>query len=267
MSQVIVHTLGYNIPELIEEATVSLYKLNPENTYKHVIADLGYPLGQKRESWEMVPQHMGINKRKNAVEIVDIGTLHMSDFVRVPNKGVSGNWTQIAQMYDIGRGDVLIGADPDERPMDKGWVDAMAKVMQGDSSIAIVSLVLPELLALEGFFEKYFWGEREVNGIRVWEGKSMCQWALIGISGNFISAVGGIPHPDAAPLYGWIETACDIHMKRLGMKWVILPDYRVQHIASSPLAQEWKNWMVGPGLDSGQVPFEQWLRETKGAKG
>lgn len=267
MSQVIVHTLGYNIPELIEEATVSLYELNPENTYKHVIADLGYPLGQKRESWEMVPQHMGINKRKNAVEIVDIGTLHMSDFVRVPNKGVSGNWTQIAQMYDIGRGDVLIGADPDERPMDKGWVDAMAKVMQGDSSIAIVSLVLPELLALEGFFEKYFWGEREVNGIRVWEGRYLCQWALIGISGSFIHAAGGVPYPEVAPIYGHIEGACDTMMKHLGMKWVMLPDYRVQHISSSPLAQEWKNWVAGEGLDVGQISFEQWLRETKGAKG
>jgi hypothetical protein len=262
----IVHTLGYNIPELIEEATESLYKLNPDTNFTHVIADLGYPLGQKRESWEIVPQYMSINKRKNAAEIIDIGTTHGSEFVRFPNKGVSGNWTQVAQMYEVGRGDVLIGADPDERPMDEGWVDAMSKVMQGDSSIAICSLVLPELLALEGFFEKYFWGEREINGIRVWEGRHMCQWALIGISGNFINAAGGVPSPDAAPLYGWIETACDAHMKRLGMKWVMLPDYRVQHIASSPLAQEWKNWMVGPGLDQGQISFDEWLIQNKGAK-
>jgi hypothetical protein len=262
----IVHTLGYNIPELIEEATESLYKLNPDRNFTHVIADLGYPLGQKRESWEIVPQYMSINKRKNAAEIIEIGTLHSSEFVRFPNKGVSGNWTQVAQMYEVGRTDVLIGADPDERPMDEGWVDAMSKVMQGDSSIAICSLVLPELLALEGFFDKYFWGEREINGIRVWEGRHMCQWALIGISGNFINAAGGVPSPDAAPLYGWIETACDAHMKRLGMKWVMLPDYRVQHIASSPLAQEWKNWMVGPGLDQGQISFDEWLIQNKGAK-
>ena len=267
MSRTIVHTLGYNIPTLIDEATESLFNLNPERNFTHVIADLGYPLGQYRETWDIVPQFISINKRKNAISIIDTATLHKSDCVRIPNRGVSGNWTQIAYLYDIGRGDVLIGADPDERPMDAGWVDAMAKVMQGDSSIAIVSLALPELLALDGFFEKYFWGEREINGVRVWEGRHMCQWALIGISGNFIQAVGGVPSPEVAPLYGWIETACDAHMKKLGMKWVMLPDYRAQHIASSPLAQEWKNWMVGPGMDIGQISFEQWLREYKGAKG
>lgn len=266
MSQTIVHTLGYNIPQLIEEATESLYQLNPDGGFTHVIADLGYPLGQSRDSWDIVPQHMGVNKRKNAMAIIDIADNYGSVSVRFPNIGVSGNWTQVAQMFAVGRGDVLIGADPDERPMDKGWVEAISKVMQGDSTIAIVSLVLPEQLALEGFFENYFWGEREVNGVRVWEGRGMPQWALIGISGNFIHAVGGVPRPDVAPIYGWIETACDYHMKRLGMKWVMLPDYRVQHIASSPLAQEWKNYNVGEeSVTAGQCTFEDWLQQKKGA--
>ena len=164
MSRTIVHTLGYNIPTLIDEATESLFNLNPERNFTHVIADLGYPLGQYRETWDIVPQFIPINKRKNAISIIDTATLHKSDCVRIPNRGVSGNWTQIAYLYDIGRGDVLIGADPDERPMDAGWVDAMAKVMQGDSSIAIVSLVLPEQLVLDSQLrqEEQPWVFREI---------------------------------------------------------------------------------------------------------
>lgn len=259
----IVHTLGYNIPDLIEEATVSLRELNPGDHYTHVIADLGYPLRHGRENWDKIPpaEFLFRDKEQNLLYNSITANKHNSDLVKFNNHGVSGNWTMIANLYGVGAGDVLIGADPDERPMDKDWVKAMAEVMKGDPNIAIVSLALPELLALEGFFENYFIGERMINGHRVWYGKHACQWALIGISGNFISKAGGVPHPQIAPLYGWIETACLQVMEHLKMDWIMLPDYRVQHIASSPLAQEWKNFIVTEdAMNAGQVDFETWLK-------
>lgn len=254
----IVHTLGYNVAELNREATESLYRLNPSKNFTHILADLSYPLGPTRLQWEDKRNAVEDNLYENIRTAKDFG----SEFVRLPNRGVSGNWTSIANLYDVRRGDVIIGADPDERPVHEGWVDAMAEVMRHDTKIAIVSLMLPELLALEGFYENYIFAERMINGVRVWYGKSMCQWALIGISGSFVEACGNrIPHPDVAPIYGWIETACDAFMSKFGMTWVMLPDYHVGHIASSPLAQEWKNFNVGPGLDSGQITLEQWLNE------
>lgn len=256
----IVHTLGYNIPTLIEECTESLRSLNEGFEYTHVIADLGYPLQDGRDNWEK--KHLYYNEVKfhnlnsNACTAIE----NDSDLVRFNNKGVSGNWTTIAKLYDVKDGDVLIGADPDERPMDKGWVKAMSEVMQADKDIAICSLMLPELMALEGFFENYILAERMLNGHRVWYGKSMCQWALIAISGRFIEKAGGVPAPNVAPIYGWIENACGALMHHYGMTWVMLPDYRVQHIASSPLAQEWKNEMVTEaGMNAGQIDFETWL--------
>jgi len=258
----IVHTLGYNVPELIEEAAESLRYLNGYEGYTHVIADLGYPLGPDRGSWDRIPDDIQICKRNNIMLNVITADVEKSDLIVIPNKGVSQNWTTIAQLYDIDRGDILIGADPDERPMDEGWVKAMSDVMSADTSIAICSLMLPELLALEGFFDNYILGERMLAGHRVWYGKAMCQWALIGISGSFIKTAGGVPHPEVAPIYGWIETACDAHMKAYGMNWVMLPDFRVQHIASSPLAQEWKNYVVTEqAMNEGQKTFEQWLSE------
>lgn len=254
----IVHTLGYNIPDLIKETTISLRELNEGFDYTHVIADLGYPLVGGRENWTLIPDQTGkvINLNRNAVTAID----YHSDLVKFKNKGVSGNWTTIAKLYDVKDGDVLIGADPDERPMDKGWVKAMSEVMQADKDIAICSLMLPELMALEGFFENYILAERMLNGHRVWYGKSMCQWALIAISGRFIEKAGGVPAPNVAPIYGWIENACGALMHHYGMTWVMLPDYRVQHIASSPLAQEWKNEMVTEaGMNAGQIDFETWL--------
>ena len=258
----IVHTLGYNIPDLIEEATESLRKKNKGFDYTHVIADLGYPLNNGRATWADVPQHIEISKKNNLYSNAQIASSYGSDLVKFNNRGVSGNWTTIANLYEIKDGDVLIGADPDERPMDNGWVKAMSEVMRGDPNIAICSLMLPELMALEGFYENYILGEQIINGHRVWYGKNMCQWALIGISGRFISRVGRVPSPEIAPLYGWIETACDAFMKMHGMSWVMLPDFRVQHIASSPLAQEWKNFVVTEdAMNAGQVDFETWLRE------
>lgn len=256
----IVHTLGYNIPTLIEECTESLRSLNEGFEYTHVIADLGYPLHNSRYLWEDKPRDISIQKRENLFKNEKTSAVHHSDLVKFNNKGVSGNWTTIAKLYDVKDGDVLIGADPDERPMDKGWVKAMSEVMQADKDIAICSLMLPELMALEGFFENYILAERMLNGHRVWYGKAMCQWALIAISGRFIEKAGGVPAPNVAPIYGWIENACGALMNHYGMTWVMLPDYRVQHIASSPLAQEWKNEMVTEaGMNAGQIDFETWL--------
>lgn len=256
----IVHTLGYNIPELIEEATESLYNLNDPSDFNHIIIDLGYPLAGGRDKWGEIPDYIPGAKHRNLLENSDIASLSGSELIKLPNRGVSANWSNVAYLYGVGEGDVLIGADPDERPMDKGWVKAMADVMREDPNIAICSLMLPELMDLEGFFKNYILGERILAGHRVWYGKAMCQWALIGISGRFIEKAGGVPHPEIAPIYGWIETACDAHMKAYGMDWVMLPDFRVQHIASSPLSQEWKNYVVtAKAMEDGQQDFEQWL--------
>jgi len=256
----IVNTLGYNIPDLIEETTISLRELNEGFDYTHVIADLGYPLENSRHNWGKTPLYHTETKIDNLQNNAIVADQYNSDLVKFKNKGVSGNWTTIAKLYDVKDGDVLIGADPDERPMDKGWVKAISEVMQADKDIAICSLMLPELMALEGFFENYILAERMLNGHRVWYGKAMCQWALIAISGRFIEKAGGVPAPNVAPIYGWIENACGALMHHYGMTWVMLPDYRVQHIASSPLAQEWKNEMVTEaGMNAGQIDFETWL--------
>lgn len=256
---VVVHTLGYNIAELVEEATESLYQLNPEGGFRHVIADLGYPLGTTREHWD---KYSPDAVWENARMLVDIAQHNGSDLIRLPNVGVSQNWTSVAAIYGIGEGDLLIGADPDERPITEGWVNAMATVVKHDPNIAIVALTLPELLALPNFYETYFEGEVVYDGVRVWYGKYVCQWALIGISGTFIQKVGGVPYPQAAPIYGWIEGACQPAMESLGMRWVMLPDYHSGHIASSPLAQAWKNYIVTEeAMNAGQPTFEQWLQQ------
>lgn len=253
----VVHTLGYNVAELIREATDSLYKLNPTGNFHHVIADLGYPLGPTRAQWESVNENA---KQENAHEIIDIGFQYGSDVVRLPNVGVSQNWTSIAALYGVGEGDLLIGADPDERPITPGWVDAMSTVAQADPNIAIIVLTLPELLALDGFYDNYFMAEVDHCGVRTWYGKHACQWALIGITGNFIAKVGGVPHHTVAPIYGWIEGACLEAMNKLGMRWVMLPDYLTGHISSAPLAQQWKNYVVQEqSMNEGQKTFEQWL--------
>ena len=75
----IVHTLGYNIPTLIEECTESLRSLNEGFEYTHVIADLGYPLQDGRDNWEISPKDTDISVN-NSVDV----KLVSAEFQRVP---------------------------------------------------------------------------------------------------------------------------------------------------------------------------------------
>lgn len=256
----VVHTLGYNTPRMIREATESLYALNNMDNIEHVITDLGYPLSDK--FWDIMPsvKEAYVNKVMNIQENAILAADHGSVFLKIPNVGVSQNWTVVSALMQLKEGDCLICADPDERPQTKGWAEALAKVLHFDQTIAWASLMMDEQLPLfetEGFtYEEYFVGD-----VRYWvmTGKWM-NWAQGGFNAKFINECGGVPFHQAATIYGWIEDACYPAMKKYGYKYVVLPDYKVEHIASSPIAMQWKEYITSNVSDfKGQLTFDEYI--------
>jgi len=256
--RVVVHTLGYNTHGMIRETGRLLLEQNPGEHFEYVIADAGYPLKDMEDTGSL--RSMQENSDKIEEYAKEVG----ASYLYLKNKGVSGNWSQIFDYACLGEGDVLIGADPDERPVKDGWVKAIADVMAADPKIAVCSLVMAEqseLLKDPKFIDE----ERVVAGHRVMYMKGCMNWALIGLSGTFIKRCGGVPVPSNAPMYGWIEGACWDPMRFMGMRYVVLLDYEVVHIASHPLASQWKVWVTSKAyeLGIGQITFEHWLSLTE----
>lgn len=256
----VVHTLGYNTPRMIREATASLYALNNMDNIEHVITDLGYPLSDK--FWDILPSAKDayINKVMNIQENAITAADHGSVLLRIPNVGVSQNWTVVSALMQLKDGDCLICADPDERPQTQGWAEALAKVLHADQTIAWASLFMEEQQVLIDNGSQKF-EEKIVDGIRVWYMQTGMNWAQGGFNAKFINQCGGVPYHRAATIYGWIEDACYAPMQKYGYSYVVLPDYKVEHIASSPIAMQWKEYITSNVSDfKGQLTFDEYIK-------
>jgi len=251
-------TLAYNLPSEVEKVTKLLYELNPITTFKHLIVDLGFPL----EKGDRIPKDIEMAKLFNSSKLKDIATKYGSDYARMPNIGVSQNWTQVYEYLKPLDSDILIGCDPDEHPKKKGWVRAMGQVIR-EKNLALCSLMMVDHVPL---IAKMPHGEHNVAGHRIYYvANSSLNWALIGVSGKFLNLIKEIPYPLEAPIYGWIEAMLYPSMTYHGMNWCILADYMVEHTdyqhghpGTSSLLREWKNQIVYK-VSEGQMLFDEFL--------
>lgn len=266
-----VHTLAYNLTTEVEKATKLLYEQNDDFT--HYIVDLGFPLIK-----DEVPQSFANAKKYNSQELKRIAREYGSEYVKMDNVGVSQNWDAVFKMLNMDDDDILIGADPDERPLNKGWVKAMGEVLR--TGYGLTSLMMVDHIPLMAKYKP-----KQVGIVNVIDGKNVnLNWALIGMSGKFLKAMGEVPVPKGAERYGWIESVVKIGLERHGFSWCVLPDYRVRHTdyardprhffmdpdraevydpESSRLLREWKNSMVFQIKELGQMSFEDYLTMKK----
>lgn len=257
-----VHTLAYNTPNMVRDAVRSLTMLNKGVKYEHLLIDLEYPLDD--EHWNKIPEDIEAIKDKNYYRNKVTAMEFYSHFCQMENVGVSQNWTQAAKWFGLQDTDVLICADPDERPQNEGWVKAIADVIAADPRIGWVSMMMKEQQPLIDSGQ-YLCEEVTIAGHRCYKMRSVFNWAQGGFNGKFINEAGGVPYPQVAKRYGWIETACMEKFAELGYYYVILSDYYVEHIASSPLAGEWKVFITSnQTIDGSQMSFEEWLEMKRG---
>lgn len=249
-----VHTLAYNLVSEVEKATKSLYELN--SNFHHVIVDLGFPLEKDR-----IPDNINKAKKRNSARLRRLARKYGSEYVKIPNVGVSQNWTAVYEHLDMKPDDVLIGADPDERPQQENWVSAMATILRHPEKIGMVSLTMPK----QKFgYKTEVWSNSILGVIPV----GLTQWALIGFRGDFLDTMGGVPVPYGASRYGWIEQA--VHARFGKFQWCMLPDYTVVHTdyelgdkGTSRLLREWKNTIIFEIKKYGQIGFDEFLERKR----
>jgi hypothetical protein len=127
------HTLCWNLVSEVEKAVKLLYELNDPKDFKHVIVDLGFPL----ESDE-IPLDIKKSKRNNTKRLRELAERYGSMYMKTQNEGVSQNWTQVYNTLGIKDNDCLICADPDEHPLNEGWVKAIGDVLKSDEKYALI---------------------------------------------------------------------------------------------------------------------------------
>lgn len=259
-------TLGYNLVEEIAKTTKLLYDLNERDTFKHLIVDLGFPL----ERGDEIPDDITGVKVRNSERLKALADEYGSDYIKMKNIGVSQNWTQVYKYLSPGPDDILIGTDPDEHPMRKGWVKAMGEVMR-EGNYALCSLMMTDHVPI---IQQFPYKEKTVAGHRIYLlPKGTLNWALIGIKGSFLDQIGAVPYPKEAPIYGWIEGMLNPLIEQHGQRWCVLADYLVKHtdydngdIGTSPLLRAWKNQLVFEVRTKSQVTFDQYLMGIKNMK-
>lgn len=258
----IVHTLGYNVPDMVAETAALTVGMNEDAPFEYLIAHLGFPLSEFHEQ-EVTKESIINAKLNNGVAIREIAASLNAQVSTLKNLGVSPNWEQVRKLMNVGVNDVLICADPDERPQQDNWVHAISEVIAADPRIAWCSLMMKEQepLLASGRFR---YTEKKIAGHRVYIMHDVMNWAQGGFSGRFLDQIGGVPAMDRAPIYGWIEGAAT---EQFGIRWdwCILADFYVEHIASPPLYGEWKQWVTSDQVirNNEQIGFEQWLLKYK----
>lgn len=253
--KIIVHTLGFNLSSEIKETTRLLYEQNKQIDFIHVIVDLGFPLLNKDEIPEDIEKVKLLNTREN----LNTADLYDSRFIAIKNTGVSQNWEMVRKQFNVSDNDILICADPDERPQTNEWIKAIKDVITEDNRIAWCSLLMKDQ---EPFLKNLNIPIVEIAGQRVYLMDKTISWAQGGFSGKFLNEIGGVPVPTGAPIYGWIETACCEKINQIGYKWAILVDYYVEHTECSPIYREWKTHITS-NVKDGQIDFEIWLKQKK----
>jgi hypothetical protein len=266
MGRVIVMTLAFNLPSEVEARTRELYERNKGFRFEHYIVDLGFPL----EYGSDIPENIEQAKAFNSILLKDTCNRHGSAYLKFPNVGVSQNYTQFIKAVELQDDDVLICCDPDEVVHTDNWVRALCSAISATSDravsiggkitpIAWCGLMMEEQRAIVEKSEKEPFGVRHGNisfsGYIIKGITSCAQWVF---SGKFLNEIGGMPVPDGAPVYGWIESAL---YEKLGDKWnwAILPEYIVEHTECSTLYREWKTDITS-NVKDGQPSFEDWLK-------
>jgi hypothetical protein len=92
-----VQTLGYNLVDEINKSLARLYALNSRADFGHILVDLGFPL----RHGDIIPANIEETKHNNSVLLKYMASkVYSSEYVKLPNVGVSQNWTAVYKYID-----------------------------------------------------------------------------------------------------------------------------------------------------------------------
>lgn len=248
-------TLAYNTPSTIADRLNDMKNLSKS----HTVIDLGFPL-----QYDEYPDNVELSALLSSHRLSTDCFKYGANYIKLPNKGVSQNWTSVFRILEVGLDDVLIGIEPDEVCDNYDWVFAMGDIINAEKKIAVVSLntIEHQKLIDDGLFNCE---EQIIGGHRVYIVNGLSNWGMIGINGRFLHRFDGVPIPNKYSIYGHIESACYSKILEAGYKWCILADHYCRHIETSQLYRHWKTDITsGEYTAEKQISFDKWLKIKNG---
>lgn len=224
-----IFTLAYNRASFCERAMA----LAPREGFERYVFDLCYPLERDQDAMRAAADRSGF------------------EYHRLENRSVSRNWNAVADLLKLEHGDIMIGLDPDSRPVTPGWARAIVDVFEADPSVAMVTMDArtmrePHHMAIPFRLET-------IGGhlCRVYE--RLTAWPLMSFDVGFMRDVGGLGEWNA--VYGFTEHWV---AERLGSRrWVMLHEFFDDtETATDPEYEAWKQANRAGEFNS---TFEAWL--------
>ncbi len=240
MKNLYAHCLAYNSLDFVFTAIKRFEEQKGEYPIKQkLLVDPAYPLTGKRTQAEF------------SEELKEIAAKFGWEYLKISNKGTSNNWNAVSDYLRIGDGDVLFGCDPDARPVQPKYLDAMMRVFNGDSSAYTVQLNTAGVYVM-GLPRDEF----EVNGEPVIAYKQLVAWPCGAFDGGWLRRIGGLAQRHGS--YGYIEHETSAKAEPLGGRFLMLRDYYDDHQkAEHP---EYTAWKLACAQFQTSLPFDEWLR-------
>lgn len=245
-------TLAYNLVSETEKAVQLLYEQNDKKDFEHIIVDLGFPLEEPND----IPEDMCKAKEKNSQALKLLAEKYGSSYMKMENEGVTKNWTKIYEHFKPDDTDMLIGIDPDERPLHKGYIKRMSEICREDETISMCSLTIT---VQANMMDQFACEKKIIAGSDVYVMNGILNWALMGISGRFLNKTGGLYPTKGYPIYGFMEAELYKRMTEHDMPWCMLPEHQVEHTYCSQLLADWKAHIVWRVEELGQITFDDYL--------
>lgn len=216
--------LGFATTELIEGAMLGCAKSG-------TFFDLEFPGNEKRD-------------------LVDLCRVWRWSYRPMPNLGTAANWMQAWEA--LGKPDILVGVEPDERPSDPGWIDKAVKVLTLMPELGYVGMGQSHYDTL---YKPLQCPSYDVGGIALRAYSEPVGMACGAFRGAFIEQ-GGIC---SDPFYGHLEAKTAAAAERLGYDWALFADMFAVHLEGCPAYTRWK---IDKGDHKTELGFAQWLEQV-----
>jgi hypothetical protein len=242
MKRLHVHLLAYNTLELVSAALDRFDKQAPD-----------YPIATKLlvdQQWPLVAHPL-----EHSRQLQELARFHGWHYVKpFRNRGVGGSWDWVTRELDLGDGDVLWGADPDEQPQSDKYLDAAMRVFNAAPECYTV-----QMNQKLGEYLTYPRDEVTLGGEPVLKFHQPIAWSCGGFDAGWLKRLGGFLQ--AHPLYGHVESQMCAAAQRFGGRFYILKNHYNVHIEMQE--PKYKQWKIDCATFKTHSTFDEWLKASK----
>lgn len=209
-------------------------------------------------NWRILQNHYPINEQLND-KLLQVLFEHngISVYDAGQNLGLSGGLNYLLSTIPLQDDDIVLATDLDVWPVTSNWGQAIVDVLRADSSVGWVSLQnqhSKKELAERGFTI------HSIGGHVCYEGHTPCVQSIIGWSAKSLKGLGELK--EQQHYYGGGEVTNHPRLKKLGLKWVYLPQYEETY---HPYCEGDRSYVVYKWnyshLRTTKLSFKDWLLE------